>query len=664
MLLAWSVATPARAAESVRLGLGGWHCAAVEGDVPPAAPAAWQPCVAVPDGVTRLWAKTELPRGDWATPAIGLTQNPSARALAVDGVRFAAAAAQPGHQLPPVVRLPALRPGAELQVLLEAGPNAPLALLHGHVGEAAELRLGVVRETLPFLAVAALLGLIALAGMAVAGGIREGRGVGLAFASYAACAGTIVIGMSQAPALLLGHIDGWLNASFCGAALLGPAVIWLCSAAVLTTEPAWLRVTRHVLLALAIPLSGLVLWSRTVALQFLVLLVLLVVAGMGAAVVAALREAREGRVEARIFLSGLVASGILTSVDAARVILDADWSWMSPWGFPAIAAACAFVVVRRLQGLQDALGDRGRGLRAEETAESALAHELETCAADLLVVVDRLHSAVRSQEEQLARQSVALQETHATAEEIRVTSGAAADKARALLEGSRVAAEAGEEGERALERTLAGLGAVADVMGQMTAKVGDVEVLSREMAGVARTVRDLADRTNMLALNASLEASRSGAKALGFSVVAREVRRLADESMASADRIRTMLDRVIEGVQASVAASARSQTGVAAGATEVRRSGDELRAVVTLIRDTSSNVRQIAAAVSQQHAGVAEVFGAVDALSRQAREALDLVGETRAVAESIAGIARTMVETSAMDAALVAMSQEDNARAA
>jgi len=136
----------------------------------------------------------------------------------------------------------------------------------------------------------------------------------------------------------------------------------------------------------------------------------------------------------------------------------------------------------------------------------------------------------------------------------------------------------------------------------------------------------------MIALNASIEAVRSGEHGKGFSVVAREIRSLADQSSNATERVKEILGLISSAIRSTVRISEAGAARIETGLVQVRASGDSLRELANVVQENASAVRQIAAAVDQQSAGVTQIFGALNELSRMVGES---VSRVRSTAEAV-----------------------------
>jgi methyl-accepting chemotaxis protein len=246
-----------------------------------------------------------------------------------------------------------------------------------------------------------------------------------------------------------------------------------------------------------------------------------------------------------------------------------------------------------------------------------------------------LEQATANQSSTVNRQASALQETQVTAEEIRQTSQVAARTAAGILVDIGKAESAGEKGTVALEQSLRSLGDILTNVRNTAAGINDLGERTRQIGGITNTVKDLADQSNMLALNAAIEAVRSGEHGKGFSLVAREIRRLADQSIQSTERVREILESVRLAVSSAVDGSEEGARRVEGSLDQMRASAEHLRALANVVADNSNAVRQIATAVEQQNTGVNQVFAAVVDQSKMMEETVKQLDATRKTVDTL-----------------------------
>jgi len=229
--------------------------------------------------------------------------------------------------------------------------------------------------------------------------------------------------------------------------------------------------------------------------------------------------------------------------------------------------------------------------------------------------VQVLDVSTREQSQTMSKQAAALQETQVTAQEIKQTSLLAAQKAELVLKVAERAEVVGQSGEQAIEQSLSALTDIRGQVDEISKKISALGERTKQIGLITQTVKDLADQSNMLALNAAIEAVRSGEHGKGFTVVAREIRSLADQSIQATNRVREILEDITTAIQSAVTSTEKGAQKMESGLVQVKASGENLRELSNIVKDNSSAVRQIAAAVSQQNAGISQIFTAVTELS-------------------------------------------------
>ncbi|MCY1023867.1 methyl-accepting chemotaxis protein [Pyxidicoccus sp. MSG2] len=247
--------------------------------------------------------------------------------------------------------------------------------------------------------------------------------------------------------------------------------------------------------------------------------------------------------------------------------------------------------------------------RATRTLQES-AHRLSDHTAALKVVSQEQEGMVRDQ----AR---AIQGTQASAQELRLTADLATQRAEAVLGVAARAESIGTSGESSIEKSLQGLSHIRKQVEQIAERIASLDTHAQRIGNITSTVKDLADQSNMLALNASIEAARAGVHGKGFGVVAREVRSLADQSIQRTVEVRKLLGGIIESIRAAVSITESGSAQVAQGLESVQSSGENFQELTRIVKANREAVEQIASAVSQQNTGITHIFSAIDDLGRQ-----------------------------------------------
>ncbi len=258
--------------------------------------------------------------------------------------------------------------------------------------------------------------------------------------------------------------------------------------------------------------------------------------------------------------------------------------------------------------------------------------------------VTELSSASSRQNHVINRQALALQQTQSTARDIQQTSRIAAERAREVLVVAQQADEAGRSGAEAIEQTLQVFNQIRARVENISERILKLDESMRQIGGITDTVKDLADQTNILALNAGIEAARSGDHGRGFTVVAREMRNLATQSLEATGQVQKILAGVDQAMQGAVGMTREGVKGISEGLVQMKGSGESLREVSELLRQASGAVREIATAVEQQNAGFQQVFTSVTEFSELMDQSLDSIHTTNSVVDSISSVSGTVAE--------------------
>jgi methyl-accepting chemotaxis protein len=227
-----------------------------------------------------------------------------------------------------------------------------------------------------------------------------------------------------------------------------------------------------------------------------------------------------------------------------------------------------------------------------------------------------LNSSHQEQTEALSVQAASLQETQVTAQEIKQTSIVAAQKAEDVLQQAERADQIGRAGEAALEESLTGMHDIQKQVIEMAQSIRSLDERARQIANITTTVKSLADRSTMLALNAAIEAVRSGEHGKGFSVVAREIRSLADQSVKATYSVQNILLDLSEAIRTTADMTEGGSVKVQSSVQQLQSFGENIRQLSGIVRDNVSSVRQISAAVTQQNQGINQIFQAVNDLTK------------------------------------------------
>ena len=239
------------------------------------------------------------------------------------------------------------------------------------------------------------------------------------------------------------------------------------------------------------------------------------------------------------------------------------------------------------------------------------------------------------QHDQTDQVATAMQEMASTVQEVSENSNKAAAA-------SQKAAATARQGGKVIEETLSRMRAIADSVGQTAKKVQELGKRSDDIGRIIRVIDDIADQTNLLALNAAIEAARAGEQGRGFAVVADEVRKLAERTSTATKEITSMITTIQAETKSAVTAMEAGTKEVGLGVESTTEAGCSLHEIIRMSEQVGDMVTHIATAATEQSAASEEINGNIDKIAKITASTSAGALQTSRALEDLSGLASNL----------------------
>jgi methyl-accepting chemotaxis protein len=268
----------------------------------------------------------------------------------------------------------------------------------------------------------------------------------------------------------------------------------------------------------------------------------------------------------------------------------------------------------------------------------SISRPLISGAASARDVAEQIVQATDRQKENMQNTATAVAETTTTVDEIRQTSEAASQQSERVAKDAESNIAAATEAQEAVEHGLTAMQMIRQEVEGIARNILDLSEKNLQIGEIVQTVNSLAEQSNLLAVNASIEAAKAGEHGRGFSVVASEVKILAGRSKDATEQIRTILSDIQKSSNAAVMVTEQGVKRVEEGQSLIEELGQTIRALGRVIESNVDSARQISMTSKQQLAGVEQINQAMQSLGDSTKESAASTAQLTTASQQVRGV--------------------------
>lgn len=271
----------------------------------------------------------------------------------------------------------------------------------------------------------------------------------------------------------------------------------------------------------------------------------------------------------------------------------------------------------------------------EEKMKIEFVTALDQFSATLGSASNSIVAATAEQSATINEQVSAVQEVTTTVAEVKQTSLQAAENAQGVIKSAEQAVKVSADGTKAVESSIEGMHDIQKQVEAIADKILGLSEQTQQIGEIIQSVNEIAEQSKLLALNAAIEAARAGEHGKGFSVVASEIRNLADQSKQSTNQVRGILGEIQKATNSAVIATEEGSKKVEAGVALANLAGENIHRLSQAISESSDSGKTIASSSQQQTAGMEQIVAAMAQIRDASTDSLTAVKKSEEIAKGL-----------------------------
>jgi len=287
----------------------------------------------------------------------------------------------------------------------------------------------------------------------------------------------------------------------------------------------------------------------------------------------------------------------------------------------------------------------GMLLRTFNEGSKKFRHQMKNLidATNLLIEsISRISTTASQLATSASETSSAISEVTTTVEEVKQTSEVASEKAEYVAQSADATTRISHAGKQATENTMIGIDRIKDEMNAIAESTVQLSAQTKSIEDIINTVADIADQSNILSVNAAIEAAKAGEHGKGFSVVAQEVKSLSTQSKDATNQVREILSDIQKATSTAVMATERGTKSVAQAIELSEQAGDAIDRLSDRVTESSEAAMQITASNQQQLSGMDQLSQAMESINDATQQNLDGVKQIEDAIKNLETMAQTL----------------------
>jgi methyl-accepting chemotaxis protein len=237
-----------------------------------------------------------------------------------------------------------------------------------------------------------------------------------------------------------------------------------------------------------------------------------------------------------------------------------------------------------------------------------------------------------------------LTQTSASIEQIKQTAKVSSTKATQTAESTDKAMEIAKSGTEGLIENMKGLNQIKEKMDLIASNIIQLSEQSQQIGEIITTVEDIANQSNMLAVNASIEAVKAGEQGKGFSVVAQELKNLAEQSKSGTKQVQKILFDIQKVTGTLVMVAEQGGKAVESGVAQAQKAKTSMDQLNGSVLNAANASKQIAASYNQELAGMDQISGAMGSIKEATSQNLSSIKQVEVSAKDLSALSQKLKE--------------------